>query len=318
MERLSQDWRGAVHSEFPRTLYLRWLKEILSSFSSARTTEGDHPYSRVHLLGYADGESQEWSHLICARLNQGEWPRPHNESGLLRDDEVAAWNKRVVRQGKQGEGHSTVSENKTLLLGTKQQRQIAVRQFFSGLESASDGVAFAANLLHESAPERFWNPSELLSQIYFSSRKTVLSQQTMQQLRKQTRAWLNRQSLFGARTQSTARHRQTRVAYDARRGPDQPSGEYDFSLREPIGREITLCATEWNKIMKQPALIWLQAFLGVENPARDFNQWRLTTGNWVHQWLAQIAEARAQNEFVDLPPLKKSRNVFVGRASVPG
>lgn len=301
VERLSQDWRGAVHSEFPRPLYLRWLKEILSSFSSARTTEGDHPYSRVHLLCYADAEGQEWSHLICAGLNQGEWPRPHHQSGFLPDDEVAALNKRFVRQGKQGEGHSTVSENKTLLLGSEQQRQIAVRQFFSALESTTHAVAFAANLLHKTAPERFWNPSELLNQIYFSSRKTVLSQETMQQLREQTRAWLNRQLLSEARTESTPDIRQTRVAYNARRRADHGAGEYDFALREPIDREITLRATEWDKVVKQPALIWLHAFLGVENPERDFNQWPMTTGNWVHGWLARLGAVRAQNEFIDLP-----------------
>ena len=302
VERLSQDWRGAVHSEFPRPLYLRWLKEILSSLSSTRTAEGDHPYSRVHLLSYADAENKEWSHLICTGLNQGEWPYPHNESGFLRDDEVAALNKRIVRQGKQGEGHDTVSEDKTLLLGTEQQRQIAVRRFFSALESATHAVAFTANLLHETAPERFWNPSELLNQIYFSSRKTVLSQETMQQLREQTRAWLNRQLLFEARTESTPDIRQTRVAYDARRRADQPAGEYDFALREPIDREITFRATEWDKVVKQPALIWLHAFLGVENPERDFNQWPMTIGNWVHRWLAQLGTARTQNEFFDLPP----------------
>jgi len=301
VERLSQDWRGAVHSEFPRPLYLRWLKEILSSLSSARTTEGDHPYSRVHLLSYADAESKEWSHLICTGLNQGEWPCPHNESGFLRDDEVGALNKRVVRQGKQGEGHDTVSEDKTLLLGTEQQRQIAVRRFFSALESTTHAVAFAANLLHEAAPERFWNPSELLNQIYFSSRKTVLSQETMEQLREQTRAWLNRQLLSEARTESTPDIRQTRVAYDARRRADQPAVEYDFALREPINRQITLRATEWDKVVKQPALIWLHAFLGVENPERDFNQWPMTTGNWVHRWLAHLGAARTQNEFIDLP-----------------
>ncbi|MGH8102736.1 MAG: hypothetical protein ACREIW_15680, partial [Chthoniobacterales bacterium] len=282
VERLGHDWRGAVHNEFPRAVYLRWLKEILDSFTRARMAEGDHPYSRVQLLSYADGEGQEWSHLIFAGLNQGEWPRAHGDSGFLRDEDVAKWNQRATRQGKQGEGHRTATEGKTLLLGTQEQRQIAVRQFFSGLELASHGVAFTANLLQGSAPERFWNPSELLSQVYFATRKAVLSQQTMQQLRKQTRAWLDRQSIFDAGVQSSPDIRRTRVAYDARRRPDQPSGEYDFALREAIDREITLRATEWDKITKQPALIWLRAFLGVENPARDFNQWAAATGVWVH------------------------------------
>jgi hypothetical protein len=307
VERLSQDWRGAVHNEFPRSLFLRWLKEILSSFAPARTPEGDHPYSRVHLLSYADAEGKEWSHLICAGLNQGEWPRVHNESGILRDDKIASFNKRAIRQGRQGEGHSTVREGKTLLLGAQEQRQIAARQFFSVLESATYKVAFTANLLHESAPERLWNPSELLSRTYFSSRKTVLSQDTMQQLREQTQAWLNQQTLFQARSESTPEIRQTRVAYDARRRVDQPAGEYDFALREPIDRPITLRATQWDKVVKYPALIWLREFLGVENSERELNQWSAATGIWVHQWLAQLAQAPARNQFVEFPTPEEIR-----------
>jgi hypothetical protein len=307
VERLSQDWRGAVHNEFPRSIYLRWLKEILNSFSPARTSEGDHPYSRVHLLSYADAEGKEWSHLICAGLNQGEWPRAHNESGILRDDKIASLNKRAIRQGKQGEGHSTVSDGKTFLLGAQEQRQIAVRQFFSVLESVTSGVAFTANLLHESAPERLWNPSELLSQTYFSSRKTVLSQDTMLQLREQTQDWLNRQLLSKPRSESTSDVRQTRAAYDTRRRVDAPAGEYDFALRGPIDRPITLRATQWDKITKHPALIWLREFLGVENSERDLNQWSAATGLWVHQWLAQIAQAPARNQFVEFPPPEEIR-----------
>ena len=77
-------------------------------------------------------EANEWSHLILAGLNQGEWPQTENESGFLRDEEIVGLNTRATRRGKQGEGHSVLHEDKTFLLGPQDQRQIALRQFAAG------------------------------------------------------------------------------------------------------------------------------------------------------------------------------------------
>jgi hypothetical protein len=306
VDRLSQNWSGAVRAEFPRAIYLRWLKEILNSFSVTRDDNGNHPYARVQLLSYVDAEGHGWSHLILAGMNQGEWPRNETESGFLREEDVDLLNKRAIRQGQQGEGHWTMAEGKTLLLGPAQQRQLAVRRFVSAVESTGVGLAATASLLHESAPERLWNPSEFLSQLYFSAHGQVLSQQRMSILRAQTRAWLDEQQLLENVDTNVADVAQTRTAYDARRR-NEPAGEYEFALREPIGRAIALRATEWDKVTKSPALIWMRTFLGVENSERDFNEWSAATGDWAHRWLAQISTAPAQNVFVDLVESEQAR-----------
>ena len=70
----SRDWAGKVEGNFSRTLYLRWLEEIASSFGVERHPTGDHPYARVHLLSVAQAQGQEWSHLIFAGFNEGSWP----------------------------------------------------------------------------------------------------------------------------------------------------------------------------------------------------------------------------------------------------
>src|SRR5205814_1320015 len=98
-------WSDALNSEFSRAIYLRWLAEVSNSLSIARAPNGNHPYSRVHLLSYADAEAHEWSHLILAGLNQGEWPQAQRESGFLPDDQIAELNARATRRGQQGEGH---------------------------------------------------------------------------------------------------------------------------------------------------------------------------------------------------------------------
>src|SRR5262249_47225193 len=66
LEQLAQGWSEKLPREFSRAIYLRWLRETLDSFSISRAATGNHFYSRVHLLTYAEAESQEWSHLILA------------------------------------------------------------------------------------------------------------------------------------------------------------------------------------------------------------------------------------------------------------
>jgi hypothetical protein len=171
----------------------------------------------------------------------------------------------------------------------------------------------SASLVHESAPERVWNPSELFSQIYFRTHGSALSQQTMSILRDETRAWLDEQPFF-KRSDRDIADTQTRVAYDARRRVDQPATEYDFALRKPIGRTITLRATEWDKAVKHPALIWMKSFLGVENTERNSNEWSVATGDWVHGWLANMSAANGENVFVDLAPCAELRDRVRGAA----
>jgi hypothetical protein len=301
IDRFAQGWSAAASVEFSRAIYLRWLKEILDSFTIARAAQANHVYSRVHLLSYAEADGHEWSHLILAGLNQGEWPQSQRESGFLSDDQIIDLNARATHRGKQGEGHSILAKDKTFLLSGQDERQIALRQFGAALESAEHGLAVTASLLQESAPERVWNPSELFSQAYFVARKGPLSQETMSMLREKTFAWLKDQQLFESPRAADGEIDQTRIAYEARRKAEVSFGEYEFALREPIGREITLRTTEWDKVVKTPALTWLKKYLGVENQEPDLNQWNAATGTWVHDWLAQIAASKEKNTFVDFP-----------------
>jgi PD-(D/E)XK nuclease superfamily len=306
IDRFARTWSNEVPTEFSRATYLRWLNEVVNSFAVSRAPQGAHLYSRVHLLSYADAETQEWSHLVLAGLNQGEWPQTQTESGLLQDQAIFDLNTRATRRGKQGEGHTILEKDKTFLLSSRDHRQIALRQFGAALESVEHGLAITASLLQESAPERLWNPSELFSQAYFKAYKTPLSQETVAMLRERTCSWLKDQALLQLAPHENGDFAQTRIAYDARRA-DKPFGEYEFALREPIEREITLRATEWNQVVKSPALIWLKTYLGVENQEPGMNQWNAATGSWMHDWLALIAATKQQNTFVDVPTLPQMR-----------
>src|SRR4029434_6653191 len=141
-----------------------------------------------------------------------------------------------------------------------------------------------------------------------------LSQETMSILREKTTAWLKDQQLFESAPATDAGINQTRIAYEARRKADVPFGEYEFALREAIAREITLAATEWQRVVKTPALVWLEKYLGIENQESDLNQWNAATGTWVHDWLARIAASEEKNAFVDFPAADQMCERIAGAA----
>ena len=304
----SGDWAENIEVDFSRTLYLRWLEEIASSFGVERHPTGDHPYARVHLLPVAQAQGQEWSHLIFAGFNEGSWP-PAEKGEFAREEEIQKFNhgiqqlnRRATKQGSQGEGHTSVREGHSLYLGPSEHRQIALRQFRNLIESVTEGVAFGASLVQESAPDRLWNPSELFTSHYQKTHPRPLTQATMKELQRTTAAWLRA---------AHAQHKtpalpsddvsQTRVAYDARRDPGAPSGIYDFTLRAPSEWIPILSVSEFESLLKSPALVWLKKYLGLEGDDDDSNPWSAATGQWVHRWLAHVVGVNAGKKFVPLP-----------------
>jgi hypothetical protein len=305
LEQASITWRDRLPVEFSRATYLRWLGEISTSLLPARDREGSHPYSRVQLLPYSHAEGQSWSHLIFTGLNEGSWPPRTDDSDLLDDREIAelngrlrTLNRRAVRQGSQGEGHSVIADGKTFCFGQSEHRALVARQLQSLRESVSVAIGVTANLIEESAPERFANPSEFFTRLYHEARGEAPGQNTMAALERQTAAWLKKQEK--TRTQSVAPDvAQTAVAYAARNKPEIAFGEYEFALRDPIDREVHLSATDWERVIKAPALVWLKKYLGVDAAADDFTNWNMAMGQWVHDWLSYIA--KSDGAFVERP-----------------
>ena len=305
LRRLAADWRDCTRLAVSRRAWLRWLGETLVSWRAERAEGGNHPYSRVHLLPCAQAESQAWTHLIVAGLNEGQWPPSIEDSGFLGEEEIDALNRRIrvlneraTAQGSQGEGHETVQPGKALCLGPAQRRDIALRQFLNTLESATVAVAATAQLFDEAAPERRLNPSDFFTRLYFCARGRAVSQEAMTALRTETACWLISSGLW--EKAAPAAMPQTRLAYDTRRDAAQPFGEYEFALRTPL--PLRLSATDWEKALASPALIWMGKLLGVTaRDASDETPWSLATGQWVHQWLRAISDATERNAFAPLP-----------------
>src|SRR6202011_2443949 len=137
---------------------------------------GAHPYARVHLLPYADAQGQPWSHLILAGLNDEAWPALDDELGFVREEQIdelnrqnKTLNRRASNRGRQGEGHWSVREGNTLLLGPNERRQIRRRQLLNLVESVSRGIGASANLYSAAQPGRIANPTEFFSWLYFTA-----------------------------------------------------------------------------------------------------------------------------------------------------
>jgi PD-(D/E)XK nuclease superfamily len=306
LERLSRNWSDRLAAKFSKACYLRWLQELLGAPSLQRDDLGAHPYARVHLLTYAEAQDQPWSHLIFTGLNDETWPAFDTELPFIRDQQIEklnrenkALNRRASKRGRQGEGHWSVREGKTLLIGPNEQRQIRRRQMLNLIESVSAGIAATASLYSEATPSRIANPNEFFSWLYFTARGRGVSQQILQILEKQTRSWLKDWSPVDAQKVDSISVGRTRYAFHARRQL-RPAGEYEFALRSSPDHEISLTVTQWEQALRWPAIVWMKTFLGVEPDERDGDAWAVATGQWVHRWLANSVRDSEERKFVEV------------------
>lgn len=295
LEQTSAEWAPRLTAPIARATYLRWLGEVSTSMLPQRSANSDHPYARVHLLFPAQADGQSWSHLIFAGLNEGSWPARPNESGFVDELEIAGFNAAIRKfnraskcEGRYGEGHSIAGAGRTFYLGPVEERALCERQFQSLRESATVAIAATANLIEENAPERYANPSEFFTRLYVDARGEAPGEQVLSALAERTAQWLSRREAT-APPPDDDDVAQTAIAYRARHAPDVPFGEYMFGLREPLERQLVLSATDCERIIKAPALVWLRKFLGVEAREDELANWNIAIGQWVHDWLRQIA-----------------------------
>jgi hypothetical protein len=302
-------WLHRLDVELTRRLFLRWLEETAASFGAERASAGDHPYARVQLLTIADAQGQRCSHLILAGSNEGAWPPPASGE-FAREQAIDAFNRqarqlnrRSTRRGRQGEGHTSIRDGHAFYLGARERREIAQQQIVALLESATNAVAFTASLTQEDAPERLWNPSELFTRSYLHIAGKALSESALRGLQRTTRRWIADTRLTTTPEEPRAGIEQTLVAFKARRDPTQSAGEYDFALRpnESAGAVPTLSVSDFEAMLKTPALVWLKRYVGLEAPDEAANPWTAATGKWVHRWLANIAAHRDEQLFTRLP-----------------
>ena len=123
-------------------------------------------------------------------------------------------------------------------------------------------------------------------------------------LRGETAHWIETGGVWNAAALASAAGAQTRRAFDARRDAAQPFGAYEFALRTPPSKQVRLAATKWERVLKAPALVWMEHFLGIAARGADDDPtpWSRALGQWSHAWLRAISDATERNTFAPLPP----------------
>jgi len=273
---------------FSRSVFIRWLGEISGCLAKVRCPEGNHPYARVQLLSYKQADQQSWSHLILAGLNEGEWPPSIEESGFLSEKQITRLNDRALKTGSQGEGHATVKPGKGVCLGPSENRVLTQRRFCNLIESIETGLCVTASMENESQPGRQWIPSGFFTQLFLAQEKQPLSDERLNLIRDRTAEWLRRSALFQIKIAEThVSIEKTRCAFEARRDHSKPFGEFEFVLKVPPAKPITLPCKKWEDAVKDPAITWLQHVLKVEPGRAEAleDRWALSMGMWVHLWL---------------------------------
>jgi hypothetical protein len=142
------------------------------------------------------------------------------------------------------------------------------------------------------------NPSDFFARLYFSARGEPLSQRKLAHLYEYTQVWLAQTGLSEHAESRDSKLKQTAVAYCARRKPNVEFGEYEFAFpKESLPPQKILSATDIGNLLQRPALLWMKIFLGVQAGESNGGSWNLTTGQWVHRWLAALGAPR-ENRFV--------------------
>jgi hypothetical protein len=206
-------------------------------------------------------------------------------------------NQRASKRGQHGEGHWSVREGKSLLLGPNEQCQIRRRQLLNLVESVTNAIGASANLYSDVTPSRIANPSEFFSWLYFNARGRGVSQRTLQMIEQQTRDWVKDWSPVDAQKVDSISVGRTRYAFDQRRHL-RAASEYEFAFRNPLEREISLRVTQWEQALRWPGIVWMEIFLGVEPEDDNGDAWALATGQWVHRWLADSVPDGDDRKFV--------------------
>lgn len=323
VDHLGESWAARAEAEVSRRAWLRWLSDCLVSMSSEREASGRHPYARLHLLTYAEAEPLEWSHLILCGMNEGEWPPPTPEEGWLSERDIGELNGQVrvlnagaTRQGRYGEGHEAVRPGHTWCTTARDLKAIAARQFFNVIENTSQSITVAAALRAPDEPERPWPPGEYFTRLHFCARGSAVSRETMEALSGETQRWLADGKWAQKPAIDVAGVAATRRAWDLRRDDSKEFGEFEFALRGELPNPITLSATNWERALRTPALMFLEVFLGVKEPQDpDDDLTALAVGTWAHRWLAEISGVAGNGIFIPMPDAKQMERRVRGGAA---
>jgi len=291
----------AIGRPIDRGIFLRWLHEVLRTPGKTRGALGREAFATVQLVSWRDAAGQAFTHTILGGLNHGRWPQEGTESPFLPDDLVESLNAAAVRTGSQGEGHLIVAPGKGYLLSGAEERALAMEAFIGILETDPEAIAVTASVATDEDGTRSGLVSDILLRLFWADRGEMLDDVCRDALREQTRLWL--EGWGGPGGPATGKFDAMRHAFESRRDPQLPFGEFDYGFREPPPGGLRLSCKAWETALKRPASIWYEQVLHAFRPVR-FSEppaWNLAVGNWVHGWMRAAPDRAAPDRAASIP-----------------
>jgi len=281
---------GLENALISRRGYLAWLRQIGDSRERVRP-DGNHFYGKVHLLVYSQLAGQEWSHLVLTGLNEGVWPRLFDAGAFGSRHELTELNARVralnrwsTGQGRQGEGHETVTPGHAHCLLPTESYDLALRDLCNALGATREAVCLAARTVEGG---RNLLPSDFFSHAWQMKTGQVLDDLMFRDLAEKTaRRCREHHLLFLQRADERQGIETTKVAYDSRRDPERPFGRYEFAYASPPDSPVQLSCKEWETALAHPASVWLSKLVGASPWPEGSLSWKLSLGTWTHRWLS--------------------------------
>ncbi len=284
-QRKAKDLESLREIEVSRDNFCQWLRDVFKDPQRSRNELGRNPFSRIHILSFDEFSGESWSHLIVGGLNSDEWPRCWVDSGLFSGDQIGKLNQRVLKQGRQGEGHVVLEADYSWIHSSSDLRVSSFVHFSRLLRVPRRGLALTFSAERRTATLEMVRPSEFLIKVYWVDRGSLLEGDELKTLIKKTNGWLN--GAFNKPLDSRDETDRMLSAFKARRDSEKPFSEFEFSYREPPSGGLLLSASAWDILMERPAEVWLKHVLKL----RKRQNWsekmgsNLAHGSWVHSWL---------------------------------
>ncbi|MGA2051975.1 MAG: PD-(D/E)XK nuclease family protein [Opitutales bacterium] len=277
---------GAVTGPVPRAAVLRWVRAVTRV--PGRTRDGREPFAPLQIVEAASAAAQPWTHLVLGGLQHGEWPADEDDSPLLEEARVKMLNRQVLRQGSQGEGHSTLAPGHGWLLTSGERHQLARAAFARLAGLPTTGLALTA---------RRTDPADgraaRLSEYFWTTAAQVLGRlpedRDWDDLLERSRAWKEsaRKIWAGAAQPDAPDVAAPARAYAARRNLAAPFDEFSFCLKKTPAETLRLSCKAWEEAVARPGATWFKQLLRVEarwEPATEDGT-RRVIGTWAHAWV---------------------------------
>ena len=177
-------------SKISRDHYLKWLEQILVLGKRACKENGNHPFSKVHLLTYSEADGQDWSHLILTGLNADCWPPRFEGFGLLSEAQIDQLNLEAKKINFGIHNPPKISALRGMIPGPEENRLANECRFRELVRSVTHSICATASLTDETQPGVSLSPSEYLIHLYYADRGEILTDHRMKELCKITSEWL--------------------------------------------------------------------------------------------------------------------------------